>query len=357
MQDSLFPELAEADLPAAARPAAKPTARARKPAAGVVAASVPDELPALAARLPAHVRIGSSSWSYPGWAGFVWDGAYDASVLAKRGLEAYARHPLLRTVSIDRNFYQPLAVADYARYAAQVPPHFRFVAKAPSLVTDATVRGEDGRGTASNPHFLDPELAVQGFVQPALEGLGEHCGALVFQLSPLPARWLVDLPRLHARLDAMLGALPSLRPQAPDGIIAVEVRDAALLTPEFAALLRRHGATYCLGVHAKLPPLEAQLPLLRALWPGPLVCRWNYHRRHGAYGYEEAERVYAPFDRLRDADPDTRAALARVMAGTAAAGQKVYVTISNKAEGSAPLSAFALAQAFDEAMAARAAGR
>ena len=65
-------------------------------------------------------------------------------------------------------------------------------------------------------------------------------------------------------------------------------------------LLKRTGATYCVGLHAKMPPIEAQLPMLRALWPGPLVCRWNLHRKHGAYGYEEAKSLYEPFDRLVD---------------------------------------------------------
>ena len=44
-----------------------------------------------------------------------------------------------------------------------------------------------------------------------------------------------------------------------------------------------------------------------------------------------------------DPDPDTRGALVKVMAATAAAGHNVYVTVNNKAEGSAPLSVLALA--------------
>jgi hypothetical protein len=28
--------------------------------------------------------MGVSTWSYPGWEGLVWDGAYDSSVLAKK---------------------------------------------------------------------------------------------------------------------------------------------------------------------------------------------------------------------------------------------------------------------------------
>jgi Protein of unknown function DUF72 len=122
------------------------------------------------------------------------------------------------------------------------------------------------------------------------------------------------------------------------------VRNPEFLTPAFCDVLREAGATYCLGLHSKMPPIEDQLPLLRALWPGPLVCRWNLHRRHGAYGYEEAKTLYEPFDKLVDLDPETRTTLARVINGTTGAGHRAYVTISNEAEGSAPLTVQALAE-------------
>ena len=58
----------------------------------------------------------------------MWDeGPYSEAVLAKNGLSAYAQHPLLRCVGIDRSFYRPLTEAQYARYAGQVPDDFRFV--------------------------------------------------------------------------------------------------------------------------------------------------------------------------------------------------------------------------------------
>mgnify|MGYP000317092119 FL=1 len=66
---------------------------------------------------------------------------------------------------------------------------------------------------------------------------------------------------------------------------------------------------------------------------------------HGAYGYEEARELYAPYDQLVDPDLEIRAALAKVIHSTTAAGHKGYVTISNKAEGSAPLTVEALARA------------
>lgn len=337
MQDTLFSDPDESAL--------LPEAPRARRAKGVQPATADDALVDLARALPPRLRLGTSSWNYPGWTGLVWDRDYPETKLSKQGLSAYARHPLFRTVSLDRAFYRPLSVEQYAAYAAQVPDDFRFVVKAPSLVADAMVRGETGRGMEANAMFLDPDMALRTFAQPALEGLGHRVGALVFQLSPLPTPMLADIPEVIRRIGAMLRALPSLQPTAPDGVIAVEVRDAAFLTPAFAQMLRDSGATYCLGLHAKMPPIEEQLPMLRALWPGPLVCRWNLHRRHGAYGYEEAKRLYGAFDRIVDADPETHPALAKVIAATTAAGHPAYVTLGNKAEGCAPLSVVELAKA------------
>jgi uncharacterized protein YecE (DUF72 family) len=340
MQDSLFDDPNE---PASASPA--PKKRTGQAAAAKVRPAPADAAQqALARTLPPQLRLGTSSWFFPGWAGLIWDGEYEQSVLSKHGLEAYAQHPLLRTVSVDRSFYRAPSASQFAAYAQQVPEDFRFVVKAPGLVADALARGEDGRGMQPNPAFLDPALVAQDFVQPALDGLGAKVGALVFQLSPLPAPMLTQMPELLQRLRRMLQALPALRPAAPEGVIAVEVRNPEFLTPAFADVLREAGATYCLGLHPKMPPIAEQLPVLRALWPGPLVCRWNLNRMHGAYGYEEARQLYEPFDKLVDPDPETRGTLARVIAATTGAGHAAYVTINNKAEGSAPLSVLALAE-------------
>ncbi len=357
MQSPLFPD---DDLPVPpANPVLRTGAKKRDGAgpdrSGQLGWKVRPQAPApehiaLAADLPRLAHLGTSSWTFPGWNGLVWDGDYSDAQLAKHGLAAYAQHPLFRTVSLDRAFYRPLIAQQYAGLAAQVGDDFRFSVKAPALVTDATVRGEPGRSrqfSQPNPAFLNPELALQQFVLPALQGLGPKLGALVFQISPLPPGLLADMPALLQRLATMLQALPSptaLKEQAPDAVVAVEVRDPQWLTPEFAAVLRAAGATYCLGLHAKMPPIEGQLPLLRALWPGPLVCRWNLHRSHGAYGYKDAVNLYQPFDRLVDEDLETRSTLARVINAATQAGHPVYATLNNKAEGSAPLSVAALAR-------------
>lgn len=353
MQDALFPDQPSQDggearttPPAANSPGTRKAGRDLK---HVQPAEVQAGHLALAAGLSPLVRLGTSSWSYPGWTGLVWAHDVSEALLSKRGLPAYSHHPLMRTVSVDQAFYRALNVSQYLAYAEQVPDDFRFIVKAPSSVCDALVRDDKGRGLQHNPVFLDATMAEQEFIRPALQGLRHKVGALVFQISPLPPEWLRQRSRLLQHLHAMLRALPALRPTASDGVIAVEFRDAAMVAPDIipdlVAMLRDVGATYCLGLHAKMPPIESQLPILRRLWPGPLVCRWNLHRRHGAYGYEDARAMYAPFNHIQDADEETREVLARVIQGTTGAGQPAYVSISNKAEGCAPLSVVALAQA------------
>src|SRR5690554_2354740 len=151
----------------------------------VSAAATDPGLGALATALPSPLRLGTSSWNYPGWASIVWDRAYPAALLSREGLDAYAKHPLFRTVSLDRSFYRPLTAEQYSAHALQVPEDFRFVVKAPGQVTDALLRDASGQGKQLNPDFLDSRTARRDFVEPAQAGLGAKLGALVFQISPL----------------------------------------------------------------------------------------------------------------------------------------------------------------------------
>ena len=318
--------------------------------ARVLPAAVPPEVCALAAVLAPAIRLGTSSWSFPGWMGLVYAPAASGrppaeATLARAGLAAYAAHPLLRAVSLDRTFYAPLSAEEFARYAAQVPDDFRFVVKAPAAFTDPVVR-QPGSGVAArdNPTFLDAAAAATAFVVPAATGLGAKAGPLVFQFPPLGRRLLADVPRLTARIAAFMTML--VRGPASGGPpLAVEVRDPELCTAEMAAALRDCGAVPCLAIHARMPPAAIQartLGLDHEDCPWPVVARWNLH---AGRGYEEARADYAPFDRLVEEDEPTRATVAALAARAAARGRAVFVTINNKAEGSAPVSVLRLAEA------------
>jgi uncharacterized protein YecE (DUF72 family) len=296
-----------------------------------------------APELPSEIRLGTSSWFFPGWRGLVYEGVHPQPALSKKGLAAYAQIPLLRTVSLDRTFYAPITTIEYARYAAQVPEGFSFVVKAPALVSDAVVRDEDGRGKVANPHFLDSAIAAREFVVPCLEGLGEKAGPLVFQVSPLPRGLVEQAAALIERLAVFFAALPvELGGRRP--IYALELRNAELLTPRLMRMLASAGVRYCIGLHDRMPEVERQAAALKALdgdTPGDLVVRWNLHR---GFLYQAAKQRYEPFDKLVDEDVESRRMLAKLAAEAFKARRRVWITANNKAEGSAPLSLVKLAE-------------
>jgi hypothetical protein len=56
------------------------------------------EIAALAGAVPDGIHLGTSSWAFTGWTGIVYDRPAPENLLAREGLTAYARHPLLRAV-------------------------------------------------------------------------------------------------------------------------------------------------------------------------------------------------------------------------------------------------------------------
>jgi len=316
------------EAPPAPAPKAPPKPEAATPAPGIAA---------LGDRLPARALLGTSSWSFPGWAGLVYARKGSESELSRLGLHAYSKHPLLRAVGLDRTFYAPIGVRDYAAYADQVHEGFRFVVKAPAAVSDAALRDERGRATQRNPGFLDAQWAADQFVGPALEGLGAKAGPLVFQLSPLPREYAYDAPAFAARLHAFLAALRGAFPRAR---LAVEVRNAEVVGAPLATALRDAGAHYCYGVHARMPTVAEQAERIGP-GSGPLIARWSLH---AGFRYDEAKAEYAPFNRLVDPDVPTRTTLADLAAQAITGGHDAIIIANNKAEGSAPLSVTELAR-------------
>jgi len=309
--------------------------RARKGPVGP--APVTDTQRSIAAALPPLVRLGTSSWSFPGWAGIVYDRAASTEALARDGLRAYASHPLLRTVGIDRTYYAPLAARAFAAYAAAVPDDFRFLVKAHEVCTVPHFPERAGgtrHAPGPNAMFLDAGYAADLVVAPMLEGLGAKAGPLVFQFTPMRPALVGGPDRFAERLYAFLAALP----RGP--LYAIELRTPALLTAAYAAALAAVGACHCFTVHPTMPDLAAQAAVVDVEPAPATVVRWMLG---GDQRYEAARERYRPFDRLVDEDPPARAAIAARCVTAARATQPAYVVINNKAEGSAPLSGFQLA--------------
>jgi uncharacterized protein YecE (DUF72 family) len=308
----------------------------------VAPAPVSKRLRRLAELLPPPIRLGTSSWSFPGWAGLVYDREATPSHLARHGLAAYAGHPLLRAAGIDRTYYAAIAARDFARYAEVVPDDFRFLVKAASECTDPHVRGKVGRSTGRNERFLDAAFAGEEIVGPYVEGLGKKAGALLFQLPPLGPSLTSDPPRFADRLARFLTELPS------GPLYAVELRDRELLGEPYVAALGEARAVHCLTAHPRMPPVSEQRRVVGA--QRALIGRWMLH---ATLGYAAAKDRYAPFSQIVDEDPETRSAFAELCLEQIAGGGTVIVTANNKAEGSAPETLFRLAGLIVELFRAR----
>lgn len=300
----------------------------------------------LAAHLPEGLRLGTSSWTFPGWAGLVYADRQSESALARKGLAAYARHPLLRSVGIDRTFYAPVPAADLASLAVAVPEDFRFLVKAHAALTTPfdQWRRMPYAGRAPLDRFLDAGYATEQVIAPVLEGLGSRAGVILFQFPPLGPPYARTALRFADHLARFLEALPALPvdAQGRGPRYAVEIRNREFLGPAYAATLGARGVVHCLNVHPRMPSPAAQSRLILdghaiagiSARPPLTVVRWMLHP---ARDYVAAREEFAPFDRLAAPDPDSRSAVAAEVAAALARQDEVIVIANNKAEGSAPL--------------------
>jgi uncharacterized protein YecE (DUF72 family) len=304
------------------------------PADALVVRPVPPdpELLKVAQRVPKNLHLGTSSLSFPGWAGIVYAEQYGVAVLARHGLRAYAQHPLLNALNIDSTFYRPQTQEQLKRYAADVPDQFRFVVKA---YTGLTTAPDTPRAQQRNiePVFLDPLYAKETVVRPLVEGLGAKLGAVLFQFSPLGSRYTRDPETFVARLGEFLTALP----RGP--VYAVELRDPEILGAEYEDALAAAGAVHCSTVHSRMPPVDTQVI---DGGTGPIIIRWMLQPGDD---YEHAGARFAPFNRIQEPDKLSRSRISGLVRRTLSSGRDVYVMAANNAEGSAPLTLFELARA------------
>jgi uncharacterized protein YecE (DUF72 family) len=320
-------------------PAPGVAAEPERPPEPPAPAPVPDELRELGQHLPADLRMGTSSWSFPGWTGLVYAREAATEVLAREGLPAYARHPLLRTVGVDRTFYGPVPAETFRAWAQAVPDDFRFLVKAHEALTLPRFPLHERYGARrgeENPTFLDPAYARDAVVAPLVEGLGPKAGPLIFQFPPQDVQALGGPSRFADRLHAFLAALPA------GALYAVELRNRELYASDVADVLEDVGAIPVLAAWGNLPPLPQQARRLRAHAASALVVRWMLPPD---LGYEEARELYYPFDRLVNENPSVRGDIADLAVEAVSQGRPAYISINNKAEGSAPVSVERLAVA------------
>jgi uncharacterized protein YecE (DUF72 family) len=159
-----------------------------------------------------QVLAGTSGYSFKEWLGKFYPDKLPADAM----LRFYSEH--LGTVEINNTFYRMPAEAMLARWATEVPAHFKFTLKAPRRITH-------------EKRLRDATEDAVEFLRRA-STLGDKLGMLLFQLPPFLKK---DLPRL----SDFLAALP------PGPRIAFEFRHASWQDDEVHQALRARAAVLC----------------------------------------------------------------------------------------------------------------
>jgi uncharacterized protein YecE (DUF72 family) len=294
------------------------------------------EAAAIVARLPRGVRFGTSSWSFPDWAGLVYSRVATVSELAREGLREYARHPLLTTVGIDRSYYAPIPPQDLVRYDAQLPPAFPCCAKAPEVVTSRVRPARAGGSRAEpNPDFLNATLFEDEMLGPFREVFRDHAGPFLLQFPPAPRSLRVAPPVFAEKLERFLSSLPK------DFRYTVELRDPTLLTADYGRALAAHGVAHVYNYVTAMPMPARQAEAI-PISSAPFAVIRLLMRPGTTYG--ERRDALAPFTRLTDRDDEMRAEVVSLARIAIDAGMPVSVLVNNKAEGCSPLTIRALAE-------------
>jgi uncharacterized protein YecE (DUF72 family) len=296
---------------------------------------------ALARRIPPLIRFGASSWNYPGWRGLVYHRTYEGKGTPARMLEEYSRFPLFRTVGIDSSFYAPPTDEVLRSYSEHLPYGFPSISKVWNQITVHTFsQAQDpARAGKVNPDFLNPEVFLEAVLEPYQRHFADHIGAFVFEFQAIGRGTGIGPAEFADRLDRFFSALPR------EARYAVEVRNEEFLTPMYFAVLREHEVAHVFNSWTRMPAIDDQLDL-----PGSVSAPFIVARALLRPGrtYDEAVDAFAPYDRIREPNPELRRDLLRLIQTAVDARIPAYLLVNNRAEGSSPLTVAEVARMLPE---------
>ena len=290
--------------------------------------------PRLASLAERGVRIGTSSWKYPGWVGTIYDGRrYEVrGAFSSRKFEADCLAEYAGTfpvVGADFTFYRFPDRNTWARLFGETPGSLMVAPKVPEELTvpiwPAHAR-YGSRGGSVNERFLNPELFVKLF-ENLLMPHRERVAALIFEFGAFSRRAFAAPGAFLERLDGFLGRLPGgLR-------YAVEVRNPELLGPEYFGVLEAHGVAHVFNAWTRMPELAEQVARPGAFTAGFTVARALLRRGRP---YEEAVRMFEPYERVQQPDPEGRGALRDLVIDGLRRRRPTFLLVNNRYEGHAP---------------------
>lgn len=302
-----------------------------------------------------NVQIGTASDRYAGWIGQIYSEGPYANRISKRSksvggksfteqvlpvdsVQEYFQHfPVLE---LDFTFYRFLLDKDskpaqpyyvLRKYRDQLRETDRLILKVPQAICARRLRK---RGELiENPDYLNPEVFVQRFYEPAVEILGDSMSALIFEQAYLPKKVRTS-PDEHADgWDRFFQNIPK------DNRYHVELRTEPLLTQEYFEVLEMHGVGQVLSHWTWLPPLSKQFNMNdRNFLNSGRQCVVRLITPLGMR-YEDSYKMAYPFNQLVDGMFDSRMLEETTDIVLAAVQENVTanVMVNNRAGGNAPI--------------------
>ena len=282
------------------------------------------------------VYVGTSSWKYEGWLGQLYSPAryeyrsrFARTRFERDCLSEYAE--VFKTVCVDAAYYKFPDHRHLDGLVSQVPEDFLFAFKVTDEITIkkfSNLPRFGPRAGKPNENFLNAELFTNAFLKPC-EPFRKKVGLLMFEFSRFyPADYE------HGRvfvddLDRFLGRLPKGWP------FAVEIRNKHWLRPDYFECLKRHGVTHIFNSWEAMPPVSEQMSLADSRTNSDLVAA-RFLLKPGRR-YEEAVKTFQPYDRLKEENPEARAAGKALIAEGREDGpkRKTFIYVNNRMEGNA----------------------
>ena len=120
------------------------------------------------------IRFGTSTWTYEGWQGQIYQRKYLKTKFARECLGEFCQYqyreqPLFRTVGNDATFYRPPTANQLRHYLTQIPEDFQMVCKVWEELTIPAYANRPRYGVRAgqtNPNFMNAQAVNTVVLQP-----------------------------------------------------------------------------------------------------------------------------------------------------------------------------------------------
>ena len=312
-----------------------------------------------------HLFIGTTSDRYAGWMGQIYSKdkyegritrrtttvggkTFTEEVLPVDSVVEYYDH--FSVLEIDFTFYRPLIDRKgtptqnfhvLQTYQKHMTENDRMILKVPQLVFAKKLRR--GKEYIENPDYLNTELYIKGFYEPATSLLETLLAGMIFEQEYQRKSESSTPENLALELDEFFSNIPK------DSRYHVEIRTARLLEQPLFDVLEKHGVGLVLSHWTWLPSLHIQFEKAQGAKfnsSNSLLIRLLTPR---GKTYAETYTSAFPFNAMIEGmlNPNTVQDTATVVRAALKDGRYVYLLINNRAGGNAPLIAAEIVEHLD----------